>query len=98
MEMMTNVAPVLNIRTITDKDEVIVDVYISCSEPGKNYVLNAGCAVLALKTGSNLLQIVRYSGTAVRNGCNHHILIVAFEGCRCVESLSCTLIVLFCTA
>lgn len=57
MEMMTNVAPVLNIRTITDKDEVIVDIYISCSEPGKNYVLNAGCAVLALKTGSNLLQL-----------------------------------------
>ena len=57
MEMMTNVAPVLNIRTITDKDEIIVDIYISLSESGKNYVLNAGCAVLALKTGSNLLQL-----------------------------------------
>ena len=57
MEMMTSVAPVLNIRTITDKDEIIVDIYISLCEPDKNYVLNAGCAVLALKTGSNLLQL-----------------------------------------
>ena len=42
--------PVLNVRNITDKDEVIVDISISvCNENESTFVLNAGYAVINLK-------------------------------------------------
>lgn len=42
--------PVLNIRNITDKDEIIVDISVSVFNDNRSaFVLNAGYAVINLK-------------------------------------------------
>lgn len=56
--MATKVVPVFNIRNITDKDEVIVDILIStCSEDNTIREFNAGLAIINLKNGACTIKV-----------------------------------------
>ena len=63
--MTRNIVPVLNIREITEKDEIILDVSVSVTDDNLRVaVFNAGCAVINLKSGNS----VCYTGVSFLTG------------------------------
>lgn len=55
--MATLAEPVLNIRNITDKDEIIVDISVSVFNDNRSaFVLNAGYAIISLKNEHHIVN------------------------------------------